>query len=324
MDYPSATQALFALVVMIIVLLFILVYCCSGAFPCNAENNATTPDPTARRIQNPLGSSPSRTSGSGSSEDNDNDPLGQRTVVIVPMNGMIYYREQNSDRIFQIPTRGKPPAYTDLFNPPPPYSIRTVTPSPTNDYVHPPAYEESFRDWKLTLDNDNWFDGHLSALPSSRASPLSQTINDLINEATLTIAARAQRRICDDANINVFSPAANVVPNESHTTLNLDPSNMTSTSSRLSPRTNSPQQQIEPFSDPSVRRPPDVSNQGTSNDESIVQSGIRRNNSSELILRVPGSDVFSLIRDVTVAETSRRDAEMDPNRRRQDPEDPQK
>lgn len=110
MNYPSSTQALFALIVMIIVLLFILVYCCWGTFSCSRQEDA---------------SAPTTEEGAGS-----NGQHGVRHIlrgphtVIVPINNMIYVGDPETHQIYQIPLdRDKPPAYTEVFRagPPPPY-----------------------------------------------------------------------------------------------------------------------------------------------------------------------------------------------------------
>lgn len=146
MNYPSSTQALFALIVMIIVLLFILVYCCWGTFSCTRHEEASAPAATEE--------------GAG--------PNGQNGVrhiirgphtVIVPINNMIYVGDPETHQIYQIPMdRDKPPAYTDVFSsgPPPPYRLDTAaselsSSTTTHREQHdnrttlpesPPAYDE--------------------------------------------------------------------------------------------------------------------------------------------------------------------------------------
>ncbi|KAF2348421.1 hypothetical protein FHG87_020823 [Trinorchestia longiramus] len=212
MDYPSKNQALFALVVMIIVLLFILVYCCSGAFPCSSSNNTDENvinlDPTGRRIRYPLVARARR-----QSPVNDQDASRDRSssrrsaVVIVPVNGLMYCCDDNADRSLTDSMRSKPPAYGDLFNAPPPYSLRTKTPSstPENESVFPPTYEDSFKDWKLTFDNDNRFDMlHQSA--AAEAQPVaSRRLSDLINGATSSSSESNANNLTSHF-INVLSP----------------------------------------------------------------------------------------------------------------------
>ncbi|XP_066955166.1 rho GTPase-activating protein gacII-like isoform X2 [Macrobrachium rosenbergii] len=144
MNYPSTTQALFALIVMIIVLLFILVYCCWGTFSCarNEDTSHAVEDGAAvvREIQGPGG-------------------RGHR-MVIVPFSNMIYVGDPESRRIYEIPVeQDKPPAYTEVFDnvPPPPYSTRnrgsdTSSNSNSNNASNarvslpdlPPSYDDCF------------------------------------------------------------------------------------------------------------------------------------------------------------------------------------
>lgn len=141
MNYPSTTQALFALIVMIIVLLFILVYCCWGTFSCARQDEAAAPTP-----------------------EDAAGPNGQHGVrhilrgphtVIVPINNMIYVGDPETHQIYQIPMdRDKPPAYTEVFRagPPPPYRPADTEVSSTTTTLRqddnrttlpesPPAYE---------------------------------------------------------------------------------------------------------------------------------------------------------------------------------------
>lgn len=110
MNYPSTTQALFALIVMIIVLLFILVYCCWGTFACARQDEAAAPTP--EDAAGPNGQNGVR------------HILRGPHTVIVPINNMIYVGDPETHQIYQIPLdRDKPPAYTEVFRagPPPPY-----------------------------------------------------------------------------------------------------------------------------------------------------------------------------------------------------------
>ena len=151
MNYPSTTQALFALIVMIIVLLFILVYCCWGTLSCARQEEAA-PAPTTEE-----------TPGANTQQGMRHILRGPHTVI-VPINNMIYVGDPETHQIYQIPLdRDKPPAYTEVFRtgPPPPYisdtaasnsseltSITTTTYSRDQQASRaslpesPPAYEE--------------------------------------------------------------------------------------------------------------------------------------------------------------------------------------
>lgn len=150
MNYPSTTQALFALIVMIIVLLFILVYCCWGTFACARQDEAAAPTP--EDAAGPNGQNGVR------------HILRGPHTVIVPINNMIYVGDPETHQIYQIPLdRDKPPAYTEVFRagPPPPYrpeaevtngsssssttTTTTTTPSQNNRTTlpeNPPPYDD--------------------------------------------------------------------------------------------------------------------------------------------------------------------------------------
>lgn len=152
MNYPSTTQALFALIVMIIVLLFILVYCCWGTFSCARQeetpHNADEGAAVVREIQGPGG-------------------RGNR-MVIVPFSNMIYVGDPESRRIYEIPVeQDKPPAYTEVYDgvPPPPYSTdnqRRNTPATVNannvSNARPslPDLPPSYEDCLSTIANNKW------------------------------------------------------------------------------------------------------------------------------------------------------------------------
>ncbi|KAK7074608.1 hypothetical protein SK128_000673 [Halocaridina rubra] len=150
MGYPSTTQALFALIVMIIVLFFILVYCCWGTFSCSrledSTNHAEDGGVVVREIQGPGG-------------------RGNR-MVIVPFSNMIYVGDPESRRIYEIPVeQDKPPAYTEVYDnvPPPPYST-----------------ERQGRDTPSTGNSNNVSDTRRSTtdLPPSYEDCLTTTPND--------------------------------------------------------------------------------------------------------------------------------------------------
>lgn len=140
MNYPSTTQALFALIVMVIVLLFILVYCCWGTLTCARQDEAAAP--TSEDATGP-----------NSQHDVRHILRGPHTVI-VPINNMIYVGDPETHQIYQIPLdRDKPPAYTEIFRagPPPPYRPDTELSSTTTLRQQdsrstlpesPPAYDE--------------------------------------------------------------------------------------------------------------------------------------------------------------------------------------
>ncbi|XP_042243265.1 uncharacterized protein LOC121880192 isoform X1 [Homarus americanus] len=127
MNYPSTTQALFALIVMIIVLLFILVYCCWGTFSCTHQDESTA---TAEE-------------GTVVAQQQGQQVVRGTHMVIVPINNMIYVGDPESRRIYQIPlNQDKPPAYTEAISggPPPPYAADNSTsesPAPNTPNVLP-------------------------------------------------------------------------------------------------------------------------------------------------------------------------------------------
>ncbi|XP_018027465.1 uncharacterized protein LOC108682739 isoform X2 [Hyalella azteca] len=159
-DYPSENQALFTLAVMVIVLLFILVYCCSGASPCSNTDISSTevtsvlPDVTRRVLRNSV---QPRTQRPGSREQNvtRGDHRSRSPAVIVPM---MCSGDENYNGPYHSKGKRKPPAYEDLYQAPPPYATRTHTPSPNQVAVFPPPYEDSCKDCKLTFDLENCFD----------------------------------------------------------------------------------------------------------------------------------------------------------------------
>lgn len=322
MSYPSTTQALFALVVMIIVLLFILVYCCSGTFPCNQadDNGVSNLDPTGRRIQNQMASLSSRTRRSAFSENADLES-GRRTVVIVPYNGMVYCHDRHSDTTIRIPTRDKPPAYSDIFTPPPPYSIRTVTPSPTHETcLRPPPYEDSFQDWKLTFTNDNNNLENLSKDSTFRNDPQTRTIKELLNESSLSQPARTDSTSLNQE-LNTSQPTRNISSLVSQATISANVEARTPTTSRVpgSARDHAREENVHQICSGSESNITSLSSvdcrsvPADSHSAEEVNSTARDVNSdtvqrrnSELVLRVPESDVYSLIRDVAVAEDSRK------------------
>ncbi|KAG0718680.1 hypothetical protein GWK47_051989 [Chionoecetes opilio] len=149
MNYPSTTQALFALIVMIIVLVFILVYCCWGTFTCARQRQEDAAAPATEDRAGPNGQQVRHI-------------LRGPHTVIVPINNMIYVGDPETHQIYQIPLdRDKPPAYTEVYRagPPPPYrpdivvsdsevSSCTTTHMEHGDNItvlpeNPPTYDES-------------------------------------------------------------------------------------------------------------------------------------------------------------------------------------
>ncbi|KAA0194814.1 hypothetical protein HAZT_HAZT008302 [Hyalella azteca] len=145
---------------MVIVLLFILVYCCSGASPCSNTDISSTevtsvlPDVTRRVLRNSV---QPRTQRPGSREQNvtRGDHRSRSPAVIVPM---MCSGDENYNGPYHSKGKRKPPAYEDLYQAPPPYATRTHTPSPNQVAVFPPPYEDSCKDCKLTFDLENCFD----------------------------------------------------------------------------------------------------------------------------------------------------------------------
>lgn len=126
MDYPSTTQALFALIVMIIVLAFILVYCCWGTFSCAESRDPTMSEGNAESGQLPTGDS-------------------NHSLFILPYRSMIYIGDGQTRQVYQIPLReDKPPSYKDIFNnlQPPPFYSGSVS---FLDEDQPPTYEDCVR-----------------------------------------------------------------------------------------------------------------------------------------------------------------------------------
>lgn len=106
---------------MIIVLLFILVYCCWGTFSCARQEDTTA---STEEGTGPLAHAPGIQVVQGSH------------MVIVPISNMIYVGDPESRRIYQIPMeQDKPPAYTEVDSgrPPPPYVVDTSAPDATPD-----------------------------------------------------------------------------------------------------------------------------------------------------------------------------------------------
>nr|XP_053633393.1 uncharacterized protein LOC128689286 isoform X1 [Cherax quadricarinatus]XP_053633394.1 uncharacterized protein LOC128689286 isoform X1 [Cherax quadricarinatus]XP_053633395.1 uncharacterized protein LOC128689286 isoform X1 [Cherax quadricarinatus]XP_053633396.1 uncharacterized protein LOC128689286 isoform X1 [Cherax quadricarinatus] len=178
MNYPSTMQALFALIVMIIVLLFILVYCCWGTFSCTRQEDTSA----------------AAEDGTPVTQHQGQQVLRGTHMVIVPINNMIYVGDPETRRIYQIPIdRDKPPAYTEAVSsgPPPPYVSDNSTSDNTVQNLSqavpetrtvlpdlPPSYDDCL---SSSFSNEVWHtvvNNHVSASESWQVQPNGQFGSD--------------------------------------------------------------------------------------------------------------------------------------------------
>ena len=173
MENPSTTQALFALIVMIIVLLFILVYCCWGTMTCGRAVEQI--NPSQEDVNTNI----------YSQNQNSELPSNTRAVVIFPLNSMIYVGDGQNRRIYHIPSEDeKPPSYTDLYtrNPPPPYSS-SISPNNVENQAIPLDQPPSYEDYLNAVRSPALTDS--SYMPSSQLSTTTTTSSSISNNNNL-------------------------------------------------------------------------------------------------------------------------------------------